>query len=210
MNARTIDPRDLIVQEHAPTIMVPSHSPLAPLEAYGHRYLAARDGLWIDIHRPLARIRAPLAASPLPLPYGSPEPVFEFAFGRIGEHMGLLKQFIAEARAALPNEFAAWLVWDSYDKVMLYRPCRTIDASADRIHFERPNLDRNECLAIDLHSHGAAPAFFSSTDNADDAGEVKIAGVVGSLDQPAPSLCFRVCAMGVFVDVQVPAEALKP
>lgn len=205
------DLRDHLIQLHAPTVMIDNHQPLYPLAGYGHRYLAARNGLWLDIHRPIGRIRAPLAPLPpgVTLPYGGVEPIFDFAFGRLSAHAELLQQFVADARESLPLEFAAWLVWDSYDGQIRYRRCRTLSATAGSVHFERPALDNSECLAVDLHSHGSGPAFFSATDNIDDRGDVKIAGVFGNLDTDRPSAVFRVCALGVFIDVPVPAGIWK-
>ncbi len=60
-------------------------------------------------------------------------------------------------------------------------------------------------MVLDLHSHGLLDAFFSGTDNYDDGrGEVKIAGVIGNLDQPEVTASFRLCANGVFVPLKSP------
>ena len=52
---------------------------------------------------------------------------------------------------------------------------------------------------MDLHSHGASGAFFSTQDDTDDraSGEVKLAGVVGRVND-APEWQFRLAACGVF------------
>jgi hypothetical protein len=39
-----IDPRDFILQEHAPIIAAPAFGELEPLQQAGHRYIAARNG----------------------------------------------------------------------------------------------------------------------------------------------------------------------
>lgn len=203
-----LDVRDQLVQEHVPTVMVPSHSALPGLAAFGHRFLVARDGLWLDVHRPQASLRLQAAPADAPLPYGRVGQTAEFPFGKLSEHLGLLKQFVADAREALPNEFAAVLVWDSFDLELRYVPCKTKSASPARIEYERPAMDENESIAVDLHSHGLIAAGFSTQDDIDDAGEVKIAGVVGNLDQAVPTAAFRICALGLFVNVPVPPEAL--
>lgn len=203
------DQRDRIIFEHAPAVMVPNHSTLPPMEGNGHRYLVAKDGVYLEITRAACYICARIAPTEAPLPFGIIEEKNVFHFGRLSQHLPLFKRFLKEARAALPNEFAAWLVWDEFDKELRYVACKTIDASPGRVHFERPNLDRNESLAIDLHSHGTGSAFFSSTDDVDDAGEVKISGVVGNVDREIPTSAFRICALDVHLDMVFPAEAWK-
>ena len=44
------------------------------------------------------------------------------------------------------------------------------------------------------------------TDDADDAHDVKIAIVLGNLDQPIPTIAARLCCLGVFIPVNVSAE----
>lgn len=52
-------------------------------------------------------------------------------------------------------------------------------------------------------------AFFSATDDADDAGEVKISGVFGGLGpDTAPDVAFRLCVLGMFIPLKVPASAI--
>ena len=63
-----------------------------------------------------------------------------------------------------------------------------------------PTLEEDEHMVMDLHSHGLTDAFFSRTDNKDDAEvRLKIAGVIGNLDKPEVTTSFRLCANGVFV-----------
>ena len=62
-----------------------------------------------------------------------------------------------------------------------------------------PTLEEDEHMVMDLHSHGLTEAFFSRTDNKDDRGATKIAGVIGNLDKPEATASFRLCANGMFV-----------
>ena len=64
-----------------------------------------------------------------------------------------------------------------------------------------PTLEEDEHMIMDLHSHGLTEAFFSRTDNKDDRGATKIAGVIGNLDKPEATASFRLCANGVFVQL---------
>jgi PRTRC genetic system protein A len=76
-----------------------------------------------------------------------------------------------------------------------------LEASPERIHFQRPQLQEGAWLVMDFHSHGRHRAFFSAQDDADDAGEVKLAAVLGNLDAASPSIALRACLMGAFAPV---------
>ncbi|WP_406868143.1 Mov34/MPN/PAD-1 family protein [Paraburkholderia fungorum] len=74
---------------------------------------------------------------------------------------------------------------------------------------DQPALKPHESLAIDVHSHGDGAAYFSAQDDADDIGEVKISGVLGGLGTGGtPSVAFRLCVLGMFVPLKVPADVV--
>ncbi len=52
-------------------------------------------------------------------------------------------------------------------------------------------------MAVDLHTHGRAPAFWSGEDDRDDQG-IKVAGVFGLLDRPRPSARVRLVIKGLY------------
>jgi PRTRC genetic system protein A len=84
-----------------------------------------------------------------------------------------------------------------------------LNVSADHCHVERPELAEHESLAIDLHSHGDGEAFFSEIDDTDDAGEVKISGVLGGLGETGtPSAVFRLNLLGLIIPLPVPVAAI--
>jgi PRTRC genetic system protein A len=142
-------------------------------------------------------------------PYGLVMPKIELAFGRLGVALPFVQAFAEEAQSALPNEHAAWIVWDQDKKELAYKALHVSSATPGAITFERPELQPHESLAIDLHSHGATPAFFSAQDDADDAGEVKISAVLGGLgDGGTPSVAFRLCVLGMVIPLKVPASAV--
>lgn len=58
----------------------------------------------------------------------------------------------------------------------------------------------DETVAVDLHTHGRAPAFWSADDDRDDQG-IKVAGVFGLLDQPRPMARFRLVINGLYQDL---------
>jgi PRTRC genetic system protein A len=109
------------------------------------------------------------------MPYGSLEPTLKFSFDYLPGD--LFRRFINDARKALPNEFAAWLTWDPHTREFTYRPLTTTSAGPVHLELERPQLEVYEHLVVDIHSHAHVKAFFSSEDNLDDRGEVKLSVV---------------------------------
>ncbi|WP_186058896.1 PRTRC system protein A [Burkholderia gladioli] len=199
--------------DSAPVAAVPHHAEFEPLLDVGHRFLLAANGLFVEIRRPWVHIIQPIAqlaeAGPR-VPYGSMEPKLEFAFGRLSAAAPHFKRFADAAAEALPNEHAAWLVWNDTTKELEYRAVNVTSATPNSIAIDRPALADHESLAIDLHSHGADKAYFSLDDDADDAGEVKIAGVIGGIGTDTPSVAFRLCALGKVLTLRVPVEAFFP
>ena len=205
-----LDFRDRIIQETAPIVPAPNFGELAALEHAGHRYIAARDRVLIEVRRPWLHLRWPiteqdsLAAA---LPFGDVDSGITLAFGKVDR--ALLARFLDAAEAAYPNEHAAWLVWDAREQRLKYRELVILQASAGHVVVQRPALEEHESLAVDLHSHPKMDAFFSSQDDADDAGEVKISGVVGHLGTgAAPEWAFRLCALGVYLPLPGPRGLL--
>jgi len=211
----TLDPRDSALQSHVPSVMVPRFGAIEQLAEHdrrGHRYLVAEDGLWLEVRRPWLRmvaLIAPVAVEGIRLPYGRFSDKlgctwggkeFDIAYAWEPADLDRLQTlFLHDARAALPNEFAAWGVWNGTAKRLEYRPLIAMDATPAGITFSRPSLESHEDLAIDLHSHGTMDAFFSGTDDEDDAGEVKIAVVAGRLDGD-PVFATRLCCLGLYID----------
>lgn len=58
-------------------------------------------------------------------------------------------------------------------------------------------MAEDETVAVDLHTHGRAPAFWSHEDDRDDQG-IEVAGVFGLLDQPRPSACLQLVINGFY------------
>lgn len=194
-------PADIALQQVCPTTIVPKFGQFDCLAKNGHRFLAASDGLWVEIRRPWLHVVWPIAQqSDYPMPYGSVEQKIEFSFGRI--ERSLIDQFLKEARQHLPNEFGAWLVWDNRDKRLLYRNLEITSAGPMKLQVIHPKLDDHESLAVDLHSHGVLPAFFSVEDDRDDLMSVKISGVFGQVSHNVPSFKFRLCIGGKFINIK--------
>ncbi len=200
-----MDIRDQIILQHAPVIACPKYSnDLPPMTANSHRFIATQDGLWIEVHRPWLHLLWPLAVSEIPLPYGTLERTITWPWNR-AQLVEQIKRFIAHARDALPNEAAAWVMWSSAaPDHLIHLPLEPETATPGSIRYRTLLKAPSESLVIDLHSHGEAPAFWSSTDDEDDTGEVKIAIVVGEVNDNKPAVRIRLCALGLFIDLDSP------
>jgi PRTRC genetic system protein A len=130
-------------------------------------------------------------------------------FGKLGTALAQLKEFAIKARADAPIEAAASVLWDHRQKQWRIEYPEIIgEASASRIHYRQVEPGPDESVAIDLHSHGHLDAFFSATDDADDRGAVKVSGVYGNLDTDKPTVAFRLCVLGLYIPLVVPAEKI--
>lgn len=193
-----MDIRDVVLQNAVPLVMVPRFSELEPMSAPGHRFLAASNGLWLEVMRPWLHLRLPLALQDcVAMPYGELSQIVSMRFGKIPRK--LVFEFVEMAARAVPNETAACITWDEKTGNLMLKQLKEINAGTGHIHYERPRLGDTEHLVVDLHSHGRHPAFFSSQDDRDDRGDVKIAGVVGYCDKETVAMQFRLCALGKYI-----------
>lgn len=200
-----LDKRDLALQTLTPSVMVPLFSKLDSLDHAGQRFLLAKDGLWVQIKRAWLDLTVPLATQcVMPIPCGELSQIMQFNFGKLPTHF--LMQFIKDARANLPNECAAWFIWNEVSGEMRYVLLEAEQASIGAVTYLCPELAEGEHLVADIHSHGSMSAFFSFQDNEDDKTEVKIAIVVGNVDSTDVSIKMRLCANGYFVEL--PCEAI--
>ena len=195
-----LDKRDIALHALTPSVMVPKFSELAVLENAGHRFLVAGNGLWMEVKRAWLTLCVPLAQQyAVPMPYGNLNQKIEFSFGALP--VAFLKQFIEEAQRNLPNECAAWFIWNEETGAMRFEMLTADNASSGSITYRCPELGEGEHFVADIHSHGLSHAFFSCQDNDDDRTETKIAVVVGNVDTGKPSMKTRLCANGYFVDL---------
>lgn len=201
---------DMALLAAAPVAAVPRYAPFHPLQESGHRFLLAADGLHLEVRRPWLHYIQPLAKhTSVAIPFGETAKKCELDFGSIGSALELMKEFAAKAKADAPLEAAASLLWNHKEKTWRIAYPKVIgEATADSIQYEQVVSGPDESLAIDLHSHGHLGAFFSGTDNEDDRGSVKIAGVFGDLDKDQPTVAFRMCVLGLYIDIPVPAAKI--
>lgn len=185
---------DLTIQQTFPTVIAPREGLLAPADKAGTRYVAASDGLWREVTLPWIRVVHKIAASEFRLPYGVVKETVEIEVEAIPK--GLRQQFYRDALAAMPNEMASAMIWNSETGAWRYAMRPALSATPVHINYQEVVLDPGEHLVLDLHSHGSIEAFFSAEDDADDAGSMKFSGVIGSLKDDEPSSVMRLSMLG--------------
>jgi len=193
-----MDARDIALQSVLPAVMVPRFTDLEELDTPGNRILMASNGVWLEVCRAWMYARILIApALRVPVPYGIVSEAMRFGFVKLPKAM--VAQFIEMARVRSPNECAAWIVWNQRTDAWKLLMLEETSVGPGHVNVNLPSLESDEYRVMDLHSHGLTHAFFSRTDNKDDKGDVKIAGVIGNLDQPEVTASFRLCANGVFL-----------
>jgi PRTRC genetic system protein A len=166
----------------------------------GHGLAIGRNGVMLILRRPWLELDVPVASSMgAYLPYGNiGAPRADL---RCGLAPGkLLHQIMEHFVAALPNEAAAFVIWDEATRAFSIDFPAIDDATPSRLVYRTPRLGPDQHIVCDIHSHGSGPAFFSATDDADDVHATKIAIVLGRIDRPyGPVTESRICAAGMFL-----------
>lgn len=194
---------DLLIQQEFAISAAPKFEGFEPLATSGQRYVLGRQGLKLEIKRPWLHAVVSMHEGParLPLPYGeAPADGVTLLCGFVPR--ALAERFLVQARLALPNETAAWITWDEKTREFAYVPLAAQSASPGHVTYEVPSLPQRTHLVLDLHSHGAHAAFFSSQDDVDDYGTVKLAAVLGNVDQDEPTMAARACLLGTTCAVE--------
>lgn len=192
----TMDPRDQALLATCPVIAAPRFGTL-PDMGNGQRIIVARNGWfvqtrldWLDSIVALGQ-----GLPPMRLPYGEVAEHLRFSFGVLP--IRLIEAFVAAGRDSLPNEAAGVLIYSRRTGQLRLAMCVPEQTSPVHIRYRRPAMADDETVAVDLHTHGRAPAFWSREDDRDDQG-IKVAGVFGLLDRPRPSARFRLVINGLY------------
>lgn len=165
-----------------------------PRRGLAYDYLLAGDGLYVATEGPHLAARVPVArATVRGLP--SLHPCFALRRGRLPQ--GLWGQIVAVA-GARPERELLLAVSAEPSGYQLLRPPQV--AGRLRVVY-RPLAD----VLLEIHSHGAYPACFSRTDDADEQG-FGLYGVIGRLGTERPEVALRVGVYGYFLPV--PWEAV--
>ena len=96
-----------------PLVAVPTVGQLEMRPEPGIRYLVGKAGVMREVSLPWILLTHPVAtcSSEVKLPYGDVESSVYLRCSEVP--VELIRQFMADARAALPNEVAAALIWNS-------------------------------------------------------------------------------------------------
>lgn len=199
------DPTAAAVLDAVPCYPVPPHGRSPALDALrnapaGHGLAVGSDGVMLILRRPWLALDVPITP-PIAayLPYGSVgEPKADLRCGLVpGERLAAI---LDHFRAALPNEAAAFVLWNEASGEFAVEFPAIDEATPSRLVYRTPALGPFWHIVCDIHSHANGPAFFSATDDADDAHATKISLVFGRLKQPeGPMMASRLCAAGMFL-----------
>jgi PRTRC genetic system protein A len=193
---------DMVLQRSFPTVMVPRGEPVVPMVSVGERLLIAQNGVFLEIKRTWISMVRRIAdfSVQTAIPYGDVVERTERICGHIPTT--LVGDFVSMARAAHPMETGAWIVWSASTRQFRLVSVKILSHTAGSLNYERPELGPDEVLVVDCHSHGRHKAYFSVTDDEDDKHDIKFALVIGNCSSPVPSFALRLCAKGVFEDVE--------
>ena len=155
-----------------------------------YNYILARNGLFVRAESPLIAANICIARAEVRGLSPLREEV-RLKKGRIPR--GLYELALSVLSADPYQEKYLAITWEGEYRLRV--PAQTGEAGG--VQYEvLPNT------VLDIHSHGAMPAFFSSTDNRDEQG-LKLYIVVGRLDRLIPEVKLRVGVYGYFAPVRL-------
>lgn len=191
-----MDPRDSALQQNFPTSIIPRFGPYEPAEGSGERLLIARNGVFHEIRRPWGIFVRRAGSIDVQVPYGELNESTKILMPKLPRDQ--IRVFIDEAARQYEKEIGASILWNENTKLFRLSFHRSLSSSGSHLDYEREAPLPGEHLVLDCHSHAHHPAFFSSTDDADDKWEVKLSLVVGECHQPHPTIAVRLCLKGRF------------
>ena len=193
---------DQITVKNFPLIAAPQSDVVETPSKAGIRYVVARNGLWRAIDKSWLSALTPVALDPdAVIPYGRVAQTVKFLCGM--PPASLWREFAAVAKTALPNEVAVAMVWNSMTDCWRLAVRESIEANGGYVHYQEAELNEDEEMVVDIHSHGHHPAFFSKTDDSDDFGSIKVAAVLGRVGTVAAQLVARLMLIDRCLDLEL-------
>lgn len=202
------DPTAAAVLDAVPCYPVPPAGRSPAIDALraarvGKGFAVGRDGVSLILRRPWLELDVNVGGDIIcHVPYGLVgRRHLLLRCGAIPHHgwVEILKHF----RAALPNEAAAFVLWNEETGEFLINYPEIEAATPTHLSYRTPRVVPPWHIVCDVHSHGEGSAFFSRTDDADDMHATKISMVVGRLSDPEGPVWFaRICADGYFEPLQ--------
>lgn len=181
--------KDAMNMANFPVIVAKHAQGIEPAAAFGQRYIVGKRGLYREVNTPWLLSRTLIAAPVMSMPYGDVEEVSVFKCG--SPPSSLWTEFIQHAKERSPVECAGLMIWNVETHGWRLVMREESLATPSRVDYLEPSLDDDEIAVVDVHSHGHHRAFFSSRDNADDQGCIKVAAVIGRIDQETPEVEIR-------------------
>lgn len=200
-------PTDTFMQGMFPVLPVPKLGTFEEMDREGHRYLTAADGLWIEVRTAWLYFRQKIGASSVAIPYGTVTPEIRFLCPPIPKT--LFEDFVTASREANPNEIAAQIIWSRETEEFRLQLLDYTSNGPGHIDYLTPEYGVGEMMVVDLHSHGHFNAFFSKKDNVDDAGQIKVAAVVGHCDRAHQKIDMRLCVLGMYLKLPNPLHQTR-
>lgn len=181
-----LSPRDRALLGASPVEPVLHDAPLRPLSPGQRRFVCAANGLYAEARSDALHLRCLVGAGPTP--YGQADEFVVPAAGPVP--LALVSQFVAAARATPQQEIAGVIVREGAGYAL--RVLGPISASGEHVSYSDRDVD-DDALVIDLHSHGAHAAVFSSQDDRSDLSRrgPYIAMVVGRCFSERPEIAAR-------------------
>lgn len=114
-----------------------------------------------------------------------------------------VKAFFREVirRKGAAVEAMIWVLWSQEKGYYLHVPNQVVaHASAN---YDWAGLPSGSSIIVDIHSHADFNAFFSGTDDRDDANSIRFSVVIGHNNKPVQSIKSRFNYLGAKMDVEI-------
>ena len=156
---------DRELQKNLPIVMMPKYSELDALKDNEKRLILGSNGIFIESKCKAIHCRLKIApALDIPVPCG-----YVAKFLKVKQLEEWVKELIVkQSKLALPNEYCLLIVFDADKSEYQIVEPEVISCSPSEVKYKMPELEKNQHIFIDYHTHGLGNAYFSATDNADD------------------------------------------
>ncbi len=161
---------------------------------FAHRFILAADGVWRQIRTPWLSALYPICTSEKRLPFAPLVQEIRIILS-LPQIFDIVAGFARIAGHYQDHEVHQDLFIDHRGSITP----GPLD-HGDKSHIEYRRNSPPGALFLDLHSHGILHSYFSSTDDRDDQNDLKVAVVVGDLQQSNPTFHIRTCLQyGIFL-----------
>jgi PRTRC genetic system protein A len=86
-------------------------------------------------------------------------------------------------------EAHCFILWNDDRGYYIHVPEQSVTGGT--VEYSYTDFPHEDCIVLDIHSHGAMGAFFSGTDDTDDRSKIYISGVIGKVNTKQSEVTFR-------------------